>query len=136
SEATVIPGNARLSPQERRKRVELSWQPFHDAVEAVVAGRAERGSKTSMVAVHSFTPIYHGRSRPWHVGIVHDEDTRLATPLIEALQQISGVDVGVNEPYSPSDRVYHTLEMHARSRGLPCVMIEIRNDEIGDAAGQ
>jgi predicted N-formylglutamate amidohydrolase len=40
------------------------------------------------------------------------------------------VVVGVNEPYSPADRVYYTLERHARSRGLPCAMIEIRNDEI------
>jgi predicted N-formylglutamate amidohydrolase len=44
--------------------------------------------------------------------------------------------VGANEPYSPADRVYLTLEKHARSRGLPCAMIEIRNDEIADAAGQ
>ena len=44
--------------------------------------------------------------------------------------------VGDNEPYSPADRVYHTLERHARSRGLPCVMIEIRNDEISATAGQ
>ena len=40
------------------------------------------------------------------------------------------VMVGVNEPYSPADRVYYTLERHARSRGLACAMIEIRNDEI------
>ena len=44
--------------------------------------------------------------------------------------------VGENEPYSPADRVYFTLERHARSRGLPCAMIEIRNDEIADEAGQ
>ena len=40
------------------------------------------------------------------------------------------VTVGINQPYSPADRVYYTLERHARSRGLPCAMIEIRNDEI------
>ena len=45
------------------------------------------------------------------------------------------VVVGVNQPYSPADRVYYTLERHARSRGLPCAMIEIRNDEI-ESSGQ
>ena len=44
--------------------------------------------------------------------------------------------MAANKPYSPADGVYFTLEEHARSRGLPCAMIEIRNDEIGDAAGQ
>jgi predicted N-formylglutamate amidohydrolase len=74
--------------------------------------------------------------RPWHIGIIHDEDRRLATPLIAALRALKIMTVGVNEPYSPADRVYFTLERHARSRGLPCVMIEIRNDEISAAAGQ
>ncbi|RUU01043.1 N-formylglutamate amidohydrolase, partial [Mesorhizobium sp. M7A.T.Ca.TU.009.01.3.2] len=36
----------------------------------------------------------------------------------------------------PADRVYFTLERHARSRGLPCAMIEIRNDEIAGETGQ
>ncbi|MBW8910116.1 MAG: N-formylglutamate amidohydrolase, partial [Mesorhizobium sp.] len=34
------------------------------------------------------------------------------------------------------DRVYFTLERHARSRGLACAMIEIRNDEISGETGQ
>ncbi len=89
-----------------------------------------------LVSIHSFTPVYRGKSRPWQIGIIHDEDTRFAAPLISALQQLRGIDVGINEPYSPADRVYFTLEKHARSRDLPCAMIEIRNDEIADTAGQ
>ena len=80
--------------------------------------------------------MFKGVRRPWHVGIIHDDDVRLAAPLIAALQRLGGVTVGVNEPYSPADRVYYTLERHARSRGLPCAMIEIRNDEIADERGQ
>lgn len=136
SETTVIPGNAGLSPQQRASRIALSWQPFHDAVERIVDNRLARGLETRLVSVHSFTPVYKGKSRPWHIGIIHDEDRRLASLLIAALQRLAGVNVGVNEPYSPADRVYFTLERHARSRGLPCAMIEIRNDEIADEAGQ
>ena len=36
------------------------------------------------------------------------------------------IRVGVNRPYSPTDRVCFTLTEHARRRGLPCAMIEIR----------
>ena len=71
-----------------------------------------------------------------HIGIIHDEDRRLAAPLIAALKRLVDVNVGINEPYSPADRVYFTLERHARSRGLACAMIEIRNDEISGDAGQ
>ncbi|RJT38936.1 N-formylglutamate amidohydrolase [Mesorhizobium waimense] len=136
SETTLIPGNAGLSDKQRAERVALSWRPFHDAIAEIVDKRLARGQETRLVSVHSFTPVYKGKNRPWHIGIIHDEDRRLAAPLIAALQRLSGVTVGVNEPYSPADRVYFTLERHARSRGLACAMIEIRNDEISGEAGQ
>ncbi|UVK40623.1 N-formylglutamate amidohydrolase [Mesorhizobium sp. AR10] len=136
SETTVIPGNAGLSEKQRAARIALSWQPFHDTIANIVDARLGRGQETRLVSVHSFTPVYKGKIRPWHIGIIHDEDRRLASPLIAALRRLAGVTVGVNEPYSPADRVYFTLERHARSRGLPCAMIEIRNDEISGETGQ
>ncbi|TIS61857.1 MAG: N-formylglutamate amidohydrolase [Mesorhizobium sp.] len=136
SETTAIPGNAGLSDRERAARVDLAWRPFHDTIAKIIEQRLARGQETRLVSVHSFTPVYKGRSRPWHIGIIHDDDRRLAAPLISALQRLSGVTVGVNEPYSPADRVYFTLERHARSRGLACAMIEIRNDEISGETGQ
>lgn len=135
SETTLIPGNAQLSSQEREARIARCWRPFHDTVEAVVEDRLARGLETRLVSVHSFTPVYKGMNRPWQIGIIHDDDTRLALPLITALKGIAGLTVGANEPYSPADRVYFTLERHARSRALPCAMIEIRNDQVIDAAG-
>jgi predicted N-formylglutamate amidohydrolase len=136
SETTSIPGNAGLSEKQRAARIALAWQPFHDTVASVVDRRLAAGRETRLVSVHSFTPRYKGAGRPWHIGIIHDEDRRLAAPLISALKRLAGVTVGVNQPYSPADRVYFTLEKHARSRGLACAMIEIRNDEIRDEAGQ
>lgn len=136
SETTVIPGNAALSAEERARRIALAYEPFHAAIEAVLAERIAAGLETRLVSVHSFTPVYKGVQRPWQIGIIHDEDTRLAGPFIAALEAQPGLVVGVNEPYSPADRVYFTLEAHGRVRDLPCAMIEIRNDEIADAAGQ
>jgi predicted N-formylglutamate amidohydrolase len=136
SETTIIPGNAGLSDTQRAERIALSWRPFHDTIANIIDDRLARGQETRLVSVHSFTPVYKGKNRPWHIGIIHDDDRRLASPLIAALQRLSGVTVGINEPYSPADRVYFTLERHARSRGLACAMIEIRNDEISGETGQ
>lgn len=136
SETTAIPGNAALTVAQREARIALSWRPFHDAIDEVVSERLGEGRETRLVSVHSFTPVYKGVSRPWHIGIIHDEDARLAAPLIAALRELDNVNVGINEPYSPADRVYFTLEHHGRSRGLPCAMIEIRNDEIPAQTGQ
>lgn len=136
SEDTVIPGNQNIDVTERGRRIALAYDPFHDAIDRLIEKRLVAGQATWVVSVHSFTPVYNGVARPWHIGIIHDEDERLAAPMIAALKREHGVTVGVNEPYSPADKVYFTLEKHARSRGLACAMIEIRNDEIGDEAGQ
>jgi predicted N-formylglutamate amidohydrolase len=136
SETTAVPGNENLTDAQRQERIALSWQPFHDTIEEVVAERLVKGMETRLVSVHSFTPVYKGVSRPWHIGIIHDEDDSLAAPMIKGLQAVDGITVGVNEPYSPADRVYFTLEQHGRSRGLACAMIEIRNDEIMEQSGQ
>ena len=136
SEGTVIPGNSNLTAEQRQARIDLAWTPFHEAIEQVVTDRLGAGRPTCLISVHSFTPVYFGKARPWHVGIIHDDDTRLAATMIDGLKAHPNLIVGVNEPYSPADRVYFTLEKHARPRGLPCAMIEIRNDEIADAAGQ
>ena len=47
-----------------------------------------------------------------------------------------GLVVGENEPYSPDDRVYHSLDRHGQSIGLPSVMIEIRNDLVATPEDQ
>ena len=136
SETTTIPGNAGLPESERQARIDLAWRPFHDAVERVVEARTAAGRETRLVSVHSFTPVYFGKPRPWHIGIIHDDDERIAAPLLRALNGVAGIVVGENEPYSPADLVYFTLERHARPRGLACAMIEIRNDAIAGAADQ
>jgi predicted N-formylglutamate amidohydrolase len=136
SETTAIPGNAGLTPDQRQARIDLAWAPFHEAIRRTVEERCAAGRETRLVSIHSYTPVYFGKARPWHIGIIHDEDERISAPLLSALGGVAGIVVGANEPYSPADLVYFTLERHARSRGLACAMIEIRNDEIATEAGQ
>ncbi|MGH6859834.1 MAG: N-formylglutamate amidohydrolase [Phyllobacterium sp.] len=131
SETTVIPANADLSEEARRQRVALSHRPYHAAIDRLVLerGKARRPGPV-FIAVHSYTPVYRGVVRPWHIGIIHDADERIAAPLIAGLRGLNRYVVGVNEPYSPADRVYYTLQRHAGAHGMAAVMIEIRNDLI------
>jgi predicted N-formylglutamate amidohydrolase len=136
SETTVIPDNRGLDQAARAERVAISHQPFHAVLDELVTARLAAGRAAWLVTIHTFTPVYRSVPRPWHVGILHDADERLAGPMIAAFGRLDGVVVGDNQPYSPADRVYYTLERHGRSRGLPCAMVEIRNDGVGDADGQ
>jgi len=80
--------------------------------------------------MHSFTPVWKGARRPWEVGVLWDRDGRLAHPLIAALAQ-AGFVVGDNEPYD-GELEGDCLYRHGTMNGLPHVLIEIRQDLIGD----
>jgi len=136
SEGRPVPANRAASQAERARRLDRIHRPYHEAIDACLKRRRAAGEEPALIAIHSFTRVYFGKARPWQVGIVFGDDRRLADLLIHELEADPALTVGVNEPYSPADQVYYTVERHAGPRGLPAVMIEIRNDEIGDEAGQ
>jgi len=133
SDGRKVEANRGVSAAERARRLDRIHRPYHEAIDACLK---RRHAATALIAIHSFTPVYFGKARPWQVGIVFDDDRRLADLLIHELEADKTLTVGINEPYSPADQVYYTVERHAGPRRLPAVMIEIRNDEIGDEAGQ
>ena len=133
-EVTPIPGNIGLPQAERAARAEAYHIPFHDCIKA--ARIAGSGRLKAMVSIHSFTPDYHGKRRPWHIGLIHDADNRLAQSLALQLRADDNLTIGDNEPYGPSDGVYYTLTRHAEASALASLMIEIRNDLIATEVGQ
>jgi predicted N-formylglutamate amidohydrolase len=136
SERTLIPGNQDLDPEERAYRVREVYHAFHDAVDRIIEPRVAAGQTRAVVSIHSFTPVYRDVPRPWQIGLIFDRDERLAQSVAAGLDRDPSLIVGMNEPYSPADRVFHTLERHAERRGLAPLMIEIRNDLIRTQDGQ
>jgi predicted N-formylglutamate amidohydrolase len=131
-----IAGNRGLSPDERQARIAAIHQPYHTAIDACLDRRIAAGQECALVAIHSFTPVFKGEPRLWEVGVIFDKDATLANKVIEGLRADRSLNVGINQPYSPADRVFYTLNRHGQERGLPAVMIEIRNDEIAGAKEQ
>ena len=136
SEDTAIPGNVGLPSPERRLRQLALYDPFHREVDALISERLADGLHTAVVSVHSFTPRYNGVARPWHVGVISQDDRSLAEIMLASLRFEAGLVVGDNEPYGPQDGVFHSVGRHGQSRGLPCAMIEVRNDLLPDEVGQ
>lgn len=134
-DGTVVPGNYPMAPEERARRIERFYRPYHDAVSAVIASVAEKtGTPPLVLSVHSFTPSMQGRSRPWHVGILWDSDPRVAAPLLEALAADGILTVGDNEPYDGALRG-DTMFRHCIVNGIAHALVEIRQDLIADEAG-
>jgi predicted N-formylglutamate amidohydrolase len=82
------------------------------------------------------TDIYAGVRREMHAAVLSGRDRRFANLMLDELRQEHGLIVADNEPYFVSDETDYTVPRHAERRELPYVEIEIRQDLVGDAAGE
>ena len=131
SDGVFVPRNQDLDEAERAARLAECFQPYHDAIERRIAASA---SPPAIISIHSFTPVMAGFQRPWQIGVLWNEDSRIAAPLLHSLAA-QGVCVGDNQPYSARDPHGYTLPTHAERHGLPHVLIEIRQDLIHEPVG-
>lgn len=134
SDGAVVPGNARVDAAERERRIARFWRRYDDAVTATIEASMAHGPVPVVLSLHSFTPVWRGVPRPWHVGILWDRDDRLPRRLLDAFAADPALVVGDNEPYSgilKGDTMYR----QATRRGLAHAIVEVRQDLIADAAG-
>jgi predicted N-formylglutamate amidohydrolase len=136
SEATTVPGNEGLSREAIEARRREVFDPYHHRITDVIDRRLREGIPTVLVSLHSFTPVYAGIKRPWHVGTLYQSDTRLPPLLLKGLRAQADLVVGDNEPYAVSNETDYTIPVHGEARGLMNTGIEIRQDLISDQAGE
>lgn len=127
AEGRAVRMNHDLNDGERLERIVRWWQPYHDAVDAMVK---EAPSKL-LVSMHSFTPVYEGEVREVEIGVLFDDEDELAHR-IAGLLQPSGYAVRMNEPYSGKGGMMFSCYKHAKQNGLPGIELEIRQDLLAD----
>ena len=139
SDGTVVPVNADLSDIDRYRRYEEIHKPLHDAISTALDERQAAGKPLVLVTVHSFTPVMRatGAVRDFELGLLYNRDARLAERLADAFRASNpDITVKLNEPYVVDDVSDYTIPVHGEKRGIPHVLIEVRNDLINDARGQ
>jgi predicted N-formylglutamate amidohydrolase len=131
SDGHAIPGNA-ISHEAHLARLARFHAPYH----AALAELLNTAPPALILSLHSFTSqlASSDQPRPWQVGVLYNEDdraARIAIPLLEA----DGLVVGDQQPYS-GKLLNYTMDRHAEADGRPYLGIEVRQDQIGDPAGQ
>lgn len=130
SDGAIIPGNAPVGRAEVAERIGHYYRPYHEAVGALIRGVRERGVVPVIISIHSFTPEWKGKARPWQVGVLWSHrDRRLSDSLLAVLNKEPDLTVGDNQPYS-GELEGDCMAQHAIAHGLPHVLIEIRQDLI------
>ncbi|WP_188064096.1 N-formylglutamate amidohydrolase [Sphingobium sp. KCTC 72723] len=130
SDGHAIPGNRDADLNDRMMRF---YHPYHHEVARLL----DAMTAPFILSVHSFTPRLAsdpGQQRPWDIGILYGEDDRAARIAIPMLRD-AGLHVGDQLPYS-GKLLNATMNRHAEASGIPYLGIEMRQDLVGDAAGQ
>ncbi len=135
SDGVCIPGNRALPQAQRDVRQHEIYDAYHLAANALVQARLDVGVTPLVIGMHSCTPrLKNGNPRPWHIGLsTYDSDAVMTE--MASLLKAEGLDVGLHEPYDMRKYDGVSLDTHGRARGLHQVLIEIRQDLIGDATG-
>ena len=132
SDGVVIVGN-NLNPEQRQQRLDAYFHPYHTRLEQLL----HTARPALVLSIHSFTPRLEtdpDGQRPWEIGILYNEHEAASSIAIDYLEG-EGLVVGDQLPYS-GKQLNATMNRHAEANDIPYVGIEIRQDLIGDAAGQ
>src|ERR1700722_7213452 len=132
SDGTAIKGNRNLSPAARQSRIEQWFEPYHAAVESVIADHGD----SVVISIHSMTPCLAGEVRPWQIALSSHIDRRFVEPMLAALRRPGDITVGDNQPYDLDPAVDYSIPFHAMRRNMTYLQVEFRQDEVAEAAGQ
>ena len=133
NDSIPVPGNQNLTDEARRQRVRELFEPYHDSINRALARLWNRGPAPAIFSIHSFSPYFGDKPRPWDIGVLWNRDPRIAIPLMEHLERYD-LRVGDNEPYSGHDLAY-TVDMHGSASGISNCAIEINQDQLMDSGG-
>lgn len=135
SDGAVVPGNAEIDEAERRLRIERYYEPYHTAIDQAIDRAIDAGRPPAILSIHTFTENWRGVLRPWHAGVLWDNDPRFPVPLLEALRAEEGIVADENVPYT-GELKGDCLYKHGTKRGLAHALIEIRQDLVRESEGQ
>lgn len=130
SDGVTVPANKDISAAERKQRVDNYFTPYHDRVSEILDLKCKLPETPMVISMHSFTPIMNDYERPWHVGVLWDQDGRIALPMLEVLRENPTLVVGDNEPYTAREPLGYTMNEHGTKKDIPHVVVEIRQDLI------
>lgn len=135
SDGSRISGNEALDEAARAARVAAIHAPYHQAISDMIDARSAAGRDTTLLSLHSFTPVMGRIARPWEVGVLHWRGrTDFAHAMLAALRDTATLTVGDNVPYA-MDATDFTVPFHAFPRDLAYAEIEVRQDLIDRVEG-
>ena len=124
-----------MAPGEAEARAAYYFHPYQAAIDRELKAIEAAGMRPALLSIHSFTPLLDERARPWHIGILSDQDRRLAELLLAEMDGQPDLLIGDNEPYSGAYPEGYSCRHHGDAMGRANVLIEMRQNLIDTGGG-
>jgi predicted N-formylglutamate amidohydrolase len=119
----LVAFNADLGPNERARRIDAYFTPYHAAIARCLTTNRPR----FLISIHSFTPEYRGQRRSVEAGVLFDQHDDIAHRWVEELCR-EGFRAEPNEPYSGKAGLIYSPARHGRAFNVPYLELEVRQD--------
>jgi len=130
AEGRPVALNRHIAEGERDQRFSMS-NAYHAAIDHALTEDAA----SLVLSIHSFTPVYEGTARTVELGVLFDEEERLAESLQKAFVDAGFVAL-LNEPYSGKFGLMYAVDRHAKQHRRRALELEVRQDLACDPAAR
>lgn len=123
-EGVPLSFNQGIDAAEVKRRIDTYHEPYHQALDRVLAHRLESPDPVLFFSIHSCTPIWERRLRTMDIGILFDRYDAEAKALQRELEA-EGFFVALNEPYSAMGTgLMYAAERHGQEHDITHLELE------------
>ena len=139
SDGNIISGNESISflweSKNKSERINNFYNCYHEKISDLIEKSIKKNIYPAILSIHSFTPFWRNKKRQTELGILWDKDDRVPNIFFKYFEDETEFNIGNNDPYVgylKNDSLYR----HATLRGLPNILLELRQDLIINQARQ
>lgn len=137
----TIPANDNLAPDQAANRIARYYTPYMDALAALTRQSKRETGGAILIDLHSFTPIWNGAQRPYHMGSMKCEISALSEMAENAAALVCeeyNLTFLPDHPYDVTRAPHKTnfvAELLCARLGVYYQAFECRNDILQDVQG-
>lgn len=132
-----IPSNMMLGDEEKQKRMDSFYTPYHKTVDRVMQDTIQKFGSVIWIDMHSFSPVWQGEPRHVGIGTLKLEKTVLTNKAEEFLEREFQDMFVPDQPYNLSISPHREMNggnLIAERNNLEYFGLEIRNDLLSTPA--
>ncbi|MBL7191648.1 N-formylglutamate amidohydrolase [bacterium] len=127
---TKIYCNLFISEEDRQKRLNDYYYPYHHQIHRWISGQLVQGKTPKLISIHSFKPYMEEQFRDFDMGIMWSESEEWAAALRDALVRYGLKKIVFNKPYDARRKAGYIIKSVQKKFKIDALLLEFNADKI------